>query len=88
MTPATDTNDGYPLLPRPWLAALAAALGQHLSADAAAAARSPFSLCSLDELRHLLEDAGWQNVEIHSLEKLLHFPGPAEFVSQYVWAPP
>ena len=77
-----------PIERSPGFAALAAALGQHVSAGAAAAARSPFSLCSLDELRHLLEGAGWRNVEIHSREKLLHFPAAAEFVSQYVWASP
>jgi hypothetical protein len=77
-----------PIERSPGFAALAAALGQHVSADAAAAARSPFSLCSLDELRHLLEGAGWRNVEIHSQEKLVHFPAAAEFVSQYVWGSP
>lgn len=77
-----------PIEQSPGFAALAAALGQHVSAEAAAAAMSPFSLCSIDELRDLLDGAGWRNVEIHSREKLLHFPGPAEFVSQYVWASP
>jgi SAM-dependent methyltransferase len=69
-------------------AALAAALGRHVSADAAAAARSPFSLWSLGELSDLLEGAGWRNVEIQSRERMLHFPSPAEFVPQYVWGSP
>lgn len=77
-----------PIEQSPGFAALAAALDQHVSADAATAARSPFTLYSIDELRHLLEGAGWRNVEIYSREKLLHFPAPAEFVSQYVWASP
>ena len=51
-------------------AALAAALGRHVSADAAAAARSPFSLWSLGELSDLLEGAGWRNVEIQSRERM------------------
>jgi len=77
-----------PIEQSPGFAALAAALDRHVSADAAAAARSPFTLCSIDELRHLLEGVGWRNMEIHSRKKLLHFPTPAEFVSQYIWASP
>jgi SAM-dependent methyltransferase len=69
-------------------AALAAALGRHVSADAAAAARSPFSLWSVDELRDLLEGTGWWNVEIHSRERMLHFASPAEFVAAYVRGSP
>lgn len=69
-------------------AALAAALGRHVSADTAAAARSPFSLWSIDELSDLLEGAGWRNVEIQSRERMLHFASPAEFVAQYVWSSP
>jgi len=73
-----------PIEQSPGFAALAAALDQHVSADAAAAARSPFTLCSIDELRHLFDGVGWRNIEIHSRKKLAHFPTPAEFVSQYV----
>jgi len=69
-------------------AALAAALGRHVSADAAAAARSPFSLWSIDELSDLLEGAGWRNAGIQSRERMLHFASPAEFVLQYVWGSP
>ena len=77
-----------PIEQSPGFAALAAALGRHVSADAAAAARSPFSLWSIDELGDLLEGAGWRNAEIQSRERMLHFPSPAEFVPQYVWGSP
>jgi SAM-dependent methyltransferase len=77
-----------PIEQSPGFAALAAALGRHVSADAAAAARSPFSLWSIGELRGLLEGTGWRDVEIHSQERMLHFPSPAEFVPQYVWGSP
>jgi SAM-dependent methyltransferase len=77
-----------PIEQSPGFAALAAALDRHVSADAAAAARSPFSLWSIDELRDLLEGTGWRNVEVYSRERMLHFSSPAEFVPQYVWGSP
>jgi SAM-dependent methyltransferase len=77
-----------PIERSPGFSALAAALEHHVSAAAAAAARSPFSLPGTTDLRDLMERAGLQNVEVHSRTKMLHFPPPAEFVRQYVWGSP
>jgi ubiquinone/menaquinone biosynthesis C-methylase UbiE len=67
----------------PGFAAVAEALERHVSAAAAAAARSPFSLRGIGELRDLMEGAGFSEVEIHSRERMLHFSSPAEFVHRY-----
>jgi len=77
-----------PIEQSPSFAALAAALGRHVSPAAAAAARSPFSLPGIEELRDLVEGAGLGNAEVHSRTKMLRFPQPAEFVAQYVWGSP
>lgn len=75
-----------PIEHSPGYAALAPALERHISAAAAAAARSPFSLWDIGELRHVMESAGLRKVEIHSAAKTLRFSSPAEFASQYAWA--
>jgi ubiquinone/menaquinone biosynthesis C-methylase UbiE len=77
-----------PIEQSPGFAALAAALERHVSPAAAAAARSPFSLPGIEELRDLVEGAGLSNAEVHSRTKMLRFPQPAEFVAQYVWGSP
>ena len=77
-----------PIERSPGFAALAAALDHHVSAAAAAAARSPFSLPGTSDLRDLIEGAGLQDVQVHSRTKMLRFPPPAEFVHQYVWGSP
>jgi SAM-dependent methyltransferase len=77
-----------PIEHSPGFAALAAALDRHVNAEASAAARSPFSLWSIDELRDLLDGTGWRDAAIHSRERMLDFPSPADFVLQYVWGSP
>jgi SAM-dependent methyltransferase len=77
-----------PIERSPGYAALAPALERHISAAAAAAARSPFSLWDIGELRHVMAGAGLREVEVHSPTKMLRFSSPAEFVSQYAWASP
>lgn len=77
-----------PIEQSPGFAALAATLERHVSAAAAAAARSPFSLWSIGELHDLVEGAGLRNVEIHSRGRILRLPPPAEFVPQYVSGSP
>jgi SAM-dependent methyltransferase len=72
----------------PGFAALAAALERHVSARAAAAARSPFSLWNVDELHDLLAGAGFRSVEIDTRVKTLRFPSPQELVQQYVPSSP
>jgi ubiquinone/menaquinone biosynthesis C-methylase UbiE len=72
-----------PIERSPGFAAMAAALERHVSATAAAAARSPFSMRGDGELRDLMRGAGFSDVEIHSRERTLHFPEPAKFVHQY-----
>jgi SAM-dependent methyltransferase len=73
-----------PLEHSPGFAALATALQRHVSAAAAAAARSPFSLGNSAELLDLLEGAGWQSLAMHTRVKTLRFPSPEGFVEQYI----
>jgi ubiquinone/menaquinone biosynthesis C-methylase UbiE len=63
-----------PIERSPGFAALAAALERNVSAAAAAAARSPFSLWDAGELRDLIEGAGFRNVVVHSRTRMLRFP--------------
>jgi ubiquinone/menaquinone biosynthesis C-methylase UbiE len=72
----------------PGFKSLAEALANHISSDAATFMQSPFSLASENELRHLVEEAGFQNVKIHSASKDLIFPSPDEFARSYVAASP
>jgi SAM-dependent methyltransferase len=77
-----------PIERSPGFSALATALERHVSAAAAAAARSPFALPGTTGLRDLIQGAGLQDVKVHSRTKMLRFPPPAEFVHQYVWGSP
>ncbi len=72
-----------PIERSPGFLALAEALARHLGPAAAAAARSPFSLSDITELRQLLHAAGLPNVEIHYRERNLQFPSPGEFIRRY-----
>lgn len=77
-----------PIERSPGFAALAAALERHARAEAAAAARSPFALWNVDELRTVLKKAGLRRVEIHSQVKVLRFPSPEDLVRQYIPSSP
>lgn len=77
-----------PIGQSPGFDALAVALERHVSAAAAAAARSPYALSDAGELRGLLAAAGLRDVAVDSRTMLVRFPSPAELVGQYVRSSP
>lgn len=59
---------------------LAAAAAHRLSISIEAVAGPPFSLGNPDEVRSLLEEAGFDEIEIDSVEHEVSFPQPGRFV--------
>jgi SAM-dependent methyltransferase len=77
-----------PIEQAPGFAALADSLERRIGATAAAAARSPFAVSDLTELRALLAAAGLPTVHIQDRERLLRFPSPTAFVHRYIHSSP
>lgn len=63
-------------------------LTRHVGPEAAGFASLVFSLHDPDEIRGLLEAAGFDDIEIESELKALHVPPPEEFMWQYIHATP
>jgi SAM-dependent methyltransferase len=72
----------------PGMAALVAALGRHVSPQAADNRRAPFALGDASQLRNLLVDAGFRDVRVRTLTKPMHFASPEEFVDAQLSATP
>lgn len=63
-------------------------LRRHVSPEAAGFASLVFSLHDSEEIRGLLQGAGFSDVEIESDTKSLRVPPPKEFLWQYIHATP
>ena len=50
--------------------------------------QGPFALGSADDLRTLIDGAGFHDVVLRPAAKTLRFPSPEEFVRRYVAATP
>lgn len=72
----------------PGMAALVAALERNVGAEAAANRRAPFALGDAAELRGLLEEAGFREIEVRTLVEPTRFPSPEEFVDAQLAATP
>jgi ubiquinone/menaquinone biosynthesis C-methylase UbiE len=72
----------------PYSAALVDALERHVSADAGARMRAPYSLHDAAELHSLVASAGFQNVRVRSTIEMTRLPLPAEFVPFHLAALP
>ena len=72
----------------PGFAALAAALGRTIGAEAEALMRAPFALGEAGELSGLLRAAGLRDVEIRPEAGDVRFASPAAFVASYVHGSP
>jgi ubiquinone/menaquinone biosynthesis C-methylase UbiE len=72
----------------PGFAALAAALGRTISADAEALMRAPFALSDAGELSRLLETAGLSDCAIRAESGAVRFPSAAIFVRSYIGGSP
>ena len=73
--------------PQPF-AILEQALARHVKPEAAAFMRVVFSLHEPQELEKLTSGAGFRDAEIRSKALILTFPGPAEYLWQYVHSTP
>lgn len=73
--------------PRP-LAIMADALARHVGPGSAGFAHAVFSLHDAGELRGLLTDAGFQDVDVRSAVKNFALPAPEDFLWQYVRSTP
>ena len=73
--------------PQPF-AILEQALARHVKPEAAAFMRVVFSLHEPQELEKLATDAGFTDVEVRSEALTLSFPGPGDFLWQYVHSTP
>jgi ubiquinone/menaquinone biosynthesis C-methylase UbiE len=69
-------------------AILEQALARHVKPEAATFMRVVFSLHEPQELTKLTSGAGFREIEVRSKALILTFPGPAEFLWQYVHSTP
>lgn len=60
------------------------ALVRHISPDLAGFVRAVFSMNDPEEVRRLIRDAGFENVNAREATVTLHLPPPAEFLWQYI----
>ena len=72
----------------PGFRALADALERHVSAEAAAVMRAPFSIADPEELRALIAAAGFRDIEIRPATGTVRFPSPAHLVQDYAAGSP
>ncbi|HKH00584.1 MAG TPA: methyltransferase domain-containing protein [Bradyrhizobium sp.] len=72
----------------PGFGALAAALAQHISSEAAGIMRAPFALAEAEQLRELVAAGGFRDITIQSVEGTVRFPSVLRFVQDYVGGSP
>ena len=72
----------------PGFSALAAALGRHVSTEAAGIMRAPFALADAEQLRGLVAAEGFRDPTIQSVAGTVRFPSVSRFVQDYVRGSP
>lgn len=72
----------------PGFGMLAAALGRHVSGEAAGVMRAPFALGDAEELRGLIGAARFRDIAIRSVQGTVRFPSVARFVEDQVAGSP
>jgi ubiquinone/menaquinone biosynthesis C-methylase UbiE len=72
----------------PGMAALAEALQRHVGTEAAANRRAPFALGDPVQLRALIEDAGFRDVDVRTVVETARFPSPEALVAYQLGATP
>jgi ubiquinone/menaquinone biosynthesis C-methylase UbiE len=77
-----------PIEHNPATHALAAALDRHIGQDASTAKRTEHALADTEQLRRLVADAGFPDIEIDTVSKLVRFPSPADYVRIQLAATP
>ena len=75
--------------PRPRMfAIMSEALAQHLGPDAASFVDLVFSMHDADEMAGLLRGAGFRTISAEAKPRTLRFPGPSDFLWQYIYSTP
>ena len=72
----------------PGMAALVEALERHISGAAAANRRAPFALGDATQLRVLLTEAGFRDIEVRTMVESARFPSPEALVASQLAATP
>ena len=72
----------------PGMAALVEALQRHVGPEAAANRRAPFALGDPAQLRALLEEAGYRDIDVRTLVEPSRFPSPEALVASQLAATP
>ena len=70
------------------MAALVEALERHVGAEAAANRRAPFALGDPAELRSLVEEAGFRDIDVRTVVETARFPSPEALVAYQLAATP
>jgi hypothetical protein len=63
---------------------MAEAIGDHINPDLGPFVHTVFSMHDPDAVAALLQDAGFEGVEVTETTATLDLPGPAEFLWQYI----
>jgi ubiquinone/menaquinone biosynthesis C-methylase UbiE len=72
----------------PLMGAIAGALADHIGPEASRFVHTVFSVHDADQLRSMLETAGFDHVEVNAEPVPLRLPPPADFFWQYVHSTP
>lgn len=72
----------------PFFDIMAEALAHHINPELAGFVHQVFSLHDPDEIRNLIGDAGFHDIDVQRRTKTLHLPPPEEFLWQYVQSTP
>src|SRR5215213_6303161 len=72
----------------PGMAALAEALERHVGAEAGANRRAPFALGDPVQLRTLVEEAGFRDIDVRTIADTARFPSPEALVAYQLAATP
>ena len=67
----------------PGFAALERAIEAHVSPEAAAIVRSPFTIDAVDEFRTLVQDAGFNDTQVRLDTRMVRFPSVGAFFACY-----
>lgn len=69
-------------------AIFAEAMGKNISPDAEEFANHVFVLNDTEEIRQLINEAGFNNIDVQAKKKTISLPAPKDFLWQYVYSTP
>jgi ubiquinone/menaquinone biosynthesis C-methylase UbiE len=72
----------------PLFAIMTDTLARHLGPEAASFSDLVFSLHDIDELKELMRNASFRNIDVKAKPKSLSLPAPADFLWEYIYSTP